>query len=153
MKIINIQVILKNILGKYEHDLKPDLIAYDTLNKKWVIVDYKKAKRTIIKNLDRVRSGLRAEVYDLQNQLRDYVEYFDERDHRNYISEKYNLNINYPDSLGIIGNVAVEEQETFNKVIKDLPRWFNVMPYNYLYDSFCNYVNLIENNLKNRSEA
>lgn len=149
----NHQVILKNILGKYEHDLKPDLIAYDTLNKKWVIVDYKKAKRTIIKNLDRVRSGLRAEVYDLQNQLRDYVEYFDERDHRNYISEKYNLNINYPDSLGIIGNVAVEEQETFNKVIKDLPRWFNVMPYNYLYDSFCNYVNLIENNLKNRSEA
>lgn len=147
------QVVMKNLLGKYEHDLKPDLIAYDTLNKKWTIIDYKKSKRSIIKNMGKVRTGLRAEVYDLENQLRDYVEYFNEIDHRNYIKEVYDVKISFPDSIGIIGNVASEEQETFNRVRMDLPRWFNVMPYNYLYDSFCSYVDLIEKILKNRSKS
>lgn len=138
------QVILKNILNKYEHDLKPDLIAYDSLNKKWVIVDYKKAKRNIIKNLNKVRTGFKSDVNDLENQLNDYIEYFEEEKHREYIKKTYKIDIKYPDAIGIIGNISVKEQDAFNRLVKNQPKWFNVMPYNYLYDSFCNYVAHIE---------
>lgn len=141
------QVVLKNVLDKYEHDLKPDLIAFDILNKKWLVIDYKRAKRTIIKNLNRVRSGFKADVNDLENQLNDYLEYFEEEGHRNYIKKTYKINIKYPDAIGIIGNVREEEQETFNRLMKNQPRWLNIMPYNYLYDSFCRYVDFIEGSI------
>ena len=84
---------LKNILNKYEHDLKPDLIAFDTLNKKWVVVDYKKAKHKIIKNLHKVRTGFKSDVSNLRNQLKDYLEYFEEEDHRKYVKKTYKIDI------------------------------------------------------------
>lgn len=138
------QVVLKNVLDKYEHDLKPDLIAFDILNKKWVIIDYKRSKKKIIKNLNKVRSGFKADVHDLENQLHDYLEYFEEERHRNYIRNAYKINIKYPDAIGIIGNVKEDEQESFNRLMQNKPRWLNIMPYNYLYDSFCRYINFIE---------
>ena len=140
---LNHQLTLKNILNKYEHDLKPDLIAFYTLNKKWVVVDYKKAKHKIIKNLHKVRTGFKSDVSNLRNQLKDYLEYFDEEDHRKYVKKTYKIDIKYPDAIGIIGHINSEEEEDFNRLIKDEPRWFRVMPYNYLYDSFCNYVDMI----------
>ncbi|MFR0001624.1 MAG: Shedu anti-phage system protein SduA domain-containing protein [Intestinibacter bartlettii] len=140
---LNHQLTLKNILNKYEHDLKPDLIAFDTLNKKWVVVDYKKAKRKIIKNLHKVRTGFKSEVGDLKNQLNDYLEYFEEEDQRNYVKKTYKIDIKYPDGIGIIGQIDSEEKEAFNRLMKNEPRWFRVMPYNYLYDSFCKYVEMI----------
>ncbi len=138
------QVVMKNLLDKYEHDLKPDLIAYDILNNKWVVVDYKKSKKSLIKNLDKVRTGFKADVNALENQLLDYVEYFEEKEHREYIKKEYKYNIKYPDAIGIIGTIQTEEQEAFNRLMKNKPRWFSVMPYNYLYDSFCTYINLVE---------
>ena len=140
---LNHQLTLKNILNKYEHDLKPDLIAFDTLNKKWVVVDYKKAKRKIIKNLHKVRTGFKSDISNLRNQLKDYLEYFEEEDHRKYVKKTYKIDIKYPDAIGIIGHINFEEEEDFNRLIKDEPRWFRVMPYNYLYDSFCKYVEMI----------
>lgn len=138
------QVVMKNLLGKYEHDLKPDLIAYDVLNNKWLIVDYKRSKKSIIKNLEKVRTGFKSEVNDLENQLNDYIEYFDEKEHREYIEKEYKYNIRYPDAIGIIGNIKIEERDMFNRLMKNKPRWFSVMPYNYLYDSFCRYIEVAE---------
>ena len=103
---LNHQLTLKNILNKYEHDLKPDLIAFDTLNKKWVVVDYKKAKRKIIKNLHKVRTGFKSEVGDLKNQLNDYLEYFEEEDQRNYVKKTYKIDIKY-DKSKIENNCAL----------------------------------------------
>lgn len=127
-----------------EKNLKPDLIAYDKFENRWIVVDYKRAKRKIIKNLNNVRSGFKAEVLDLQNQLKDYIEYFDEKEHRNYILEKYNINIEYPSSIGIIGNISKEEITTFNRHKRDLPTWFKVIPYNFLYTKFCDFINISE---------
>ena len=115
--------------------------------------DKKRAKNNLIKNIDKVRTGFKVDVNDLENQLFDYLEYFEEKEHREYIEKEYKCNIKYPEAIGIIGNISMEEQDAFNRLMQNKPRWFSVMPYNYLYDSFCNYVNLIENNLKNRSEA
>lgn len=138
------QVIMKNLLGKYEHDLKPDLIAYDVLNNKWVVVDYKRAKNSLIKNIGKVRTGFKSEVNDLENQLFDYLEYFGEKEHRDYIEKEYKCNIKYPEGIGVIGNIKSEEQDEFNRLMQNKPRWFNIMPYNYLYDSFCRYIELVD---------
>lgn len=143
------QVVLKNVLEKYEHDLKPDLIAYDTLNKKWVIVDYKKAKKNIIKNINKVRTGFKSSVNDLENQLNDYLEYFEEEQQRSYVRKTYKIDIKYPNAIGIIGNVNLEERDAFNRLMQNKPRWLNIMPYNYLYDSFCDYIEVIEGNVNN----
>lgn len=140
----NHQVLLKNLLNKYEHDLKPDLIAFDTLNKNWVIVDYKRAKRSIIKNLSKVRTGFTSHVNNLRDQLRDYKEYFEEKEHREYVNITYNIDILDPDAIGIIGNISVQEQNAFTHLMKDQPRWFKVVPYNYLYDNFCKYVDTVK---------
>ena len=144
------QVIMKNLLGKYEHDLKPDLIAYDVLNNKWVIVDYKRAKNNLIKNIDKVRTGYKVDVNDLENQLFDYLEYFEEKEHREYIEKEYKCNIKYPEAIGIIGNISMEEQDAFNRLMQNKPRWFSVMPYNYLYDSFNRYIEIVEEIAKMR---
>lgn len=137
------QVILKNVMGKYEHDLKPDVIAFDLREKCWVVVDYKKAKSTIIKNLQKVRTGFKSEVNNLESQLFDYVEYFDEEEHRCYVLKQYNISVDHPKGIGIIGNVNVNEEIAFNRLMKNKPRWFSVIPYNYLYDNFCRYVEMV----------
>lgn len=136
------QVELKNVLGRYEHDLKPDLIAFDESDKTWVIVDYKKAKRNIIKNQDKVRTGFKAEVHSLEDQLRDYMEYFEDSTHRKYVKKKYQVEIEHPKTIGIIGNIEESEQSAFNRLMLDKPKWFNVIPYNYLYDNFCRHIEL-----------
>lgn len=111
-------------------------------------MDYKKTKRNIIKNLNKVRTGLKAEVHDLKNQLLDYLEYFEEKDHREHILKKYNLDIHYPNGIGIIGNVDEKEQVAFNRLMHNEPKWFKVIPYNYLYDSFCRYVEKYKDHIK-----
>jgi hypothetical protein len=125
-------------------DLKPDLIAYDNFNRRWAIVDYKRAKRTIIKNLNQSRSGFKSEVLDLQYQLRDYLEYFDEEVHRNHINNKYNLIIEYPTAIGVIGNVGKDEERQFNRSRLDLPSWLAVIPYNYMYNKFCDFISMAD---------
>ncbi|MGI8372794.1 Shedu anti-phage system protein SduA domain-containing protein [Priestia megaterium] len=136
------QAVLKNILGIYEHDLKPDLIAFDDSDKMWAIVDYKKAKRNIIKNHQKVRTGFKAEVHSLEDQLRDYREYFEEAEHRKYVKDKYRVEIKYPKAVGIIGNVEESKQVDFNRLVLDKPKWFSLVPYNYLYDNFCRHINM-----------
>lgn len=142
------QVVLKNILGIYEHDLKPDLIAFDLMEKNWLIVDYKKAKRTIIKNLNKVRTGFKAEVNDLENQLYDYIEYFEEREHREFVNQTYQIPINDPNAIGLIGNVNIQEKPAFTRLMKNKARWFKVIPYNYLFDNFSRYVDHYRIHLK-----
>jgi len=137
------QVVLKNVLDIYEHDLKPDLIAFDESAGRWTIIDYKKAKRNIIKNYEKVRTGFKAEVHALEDQLRDYMEYFEEREHREYVKKKYKVEIEHPKAIGIIGNVEDNQQSAFNRLIDDKPRWLNIVPYNYLYNNFCRHIELV----------
>ena len=137
------QVILEDKLNKYGQKLKPDVIAYNQKDKIWTIVDYKRAKRNVIKNKDTVRTGFKAEIHDLKNQLRDYKEYFEEETHRKFVMDEYNLKIEHPKTLGIIGYISAEEQVEFSRLLKDEPRWFDITPYNYLYDNFCSYIDLV----------
>lgn len=136
------QTTLRDISSKYNQDLKPDLIAYNNDDKVWTIVDYKRAKRKIIKNVGGVRASLKAEVHDLIAQLGDYIEYFDDNTQRQFIMDNYGINIKYPVALGIIGNVITEEEhEEFNKIRRrEGKSWYNLKPYNYIYDKFCNFI-------------
>ncbi len=136
------QVILKDVQQKYGQDLKPDVIAYDERNKIWTIVDYKRNERNLMKNVGNVRAALKSEVISLRSQLRDYKEYFEEERHRAYVKKKYKLEIIHPTTIGIIGKLLPNEEQEFNRLMKDEPRWFSVVPYNYLYEAFCRYVDL-----------
>lgn len=137
------QVELKDLLNKYCQDLKPDLLGFDQDKKQWTIVDYKRAKRTIIKNLGRVRTSFKAEVFDLQSQLRDYREYFQEQTQRHYIREKYGCDIEFPTTIGVIGRIDYAEVKDFNRLREDLARWIEIVPYNYIYDRFCRFVDTV----------
>lgn len=142
------QVKLENILGLYEKSLKPDLIAYDLLAKNWVIVDYKKAKKSIIKNVGKVRTGFRSDVNNLENQLEEYIGYFEEKEQRDYILKRYGIEVKNPEGIGIIGNVLEGEREAFIRLMKNKLRWFRVVPYNYLYDNFCRYIKQAEKHVE-----
>ncbi|WP_211750347.1 hypothetical protein [Paenibacillus sp. Marseille-Q4541] len=139
------QSILKNINNCNPVDYKPDLIAYDQLRHQWKIVDYKRAKRSILKNVGQVRSGFKAEVNDLHNQLRDYVEYFDDRSQREYFKAQYGELIEYPASLGIIGHIQDNEKSTFHRTMRGYSNGFDIIPYNFIYDRFCKFIFQVEN--------
>lgn len=141
---LNHQCVLKNILFKYPHDLKPDLIAYNVYKKCWTIIDYKKANKNILKNTYKTRTGLLAEVHSLKDQLSDYIEYFEEREHRDYFEVKYGIEIKNPVGVGIIGKVYPEFEDEFNRKLKHEPNWFDIVPYNYLYDRYIEYINATE---------
>lgn len=72
------QVILSDILHEYGQDLKPDVIGFNKYTNGWSIIDYKRAKRSLVKNNGEVRCSFRSEVNDLEAQLRDYKEYFND---------------------------------------------------------------------------
>lgn len=137
------QVELKDLLNKYGQDLKPDLIGFDQNKRQWTIVDYKRAKRTIIKNFGQVRTSFRAEVCDLQAQLRDYREYFQEQTQRIYVREKYGYDIEFPTTIGVIGRVEQMEVRDFNRLREDLAKWIEIIPYNYIYDRFCRFIDTV----------
>lgn len=134
------QVILRDILNEYGQDLKPDVIGLNKYTKNWNIIDYKRANKNLIKNNDKVRCSFKSEVNDLEAQLRDYKEYFDESLQREYFYNKYKVNIEYPETIGIIGFIAHGEECQFNRLISDKPRWFNVRTYKYLEEKFHNYI-------------
>lgn len=64
--------------------------------------------------------------------VRDYVEYFEEKEGRTYFNQKYGEYIENPNSIGIIGVVDENEVKDFNRQEKTLPRWIEIIPYNYL---------------------
>lgn len=146
------QVVLKNVTGKHNnHDFRPDLIAYDNRARNWTIVDYKKAKRTVIKNAGDVRTGFRAEVYALKDQLRNYVRYFQEREHRIEFQKKYGFEIKRPRAIGIIGNVGFQEREDFEDLLmEEFNQQYNIIPYNYLYENFCESIDFAFKYIKTR---
>lgn len=137
------QVKLENIHGDNPKDFKPDLIAYDQNEKTWKVVDYKRAKRNIIRNAGKARSHFKAEVNELEAQLDDYVEYFKDKGQQKHFQEKYNYLIEYPAAIGLIGNISLQEEREFNRIKRRLPRWLDIVPYNYLYDRYCRYLETV----------
>lgn len=135
--------ILKNVIGKYPHDLKPDGMGYNAKQDQWAVIDYKLANKELLKNVGKVRTGLRADVGALQDQLRDYVEYFQENDHRKYFEQKYDVIVKHPYAIGIIGMLKQEHQSDLNRIIHDFPKWFNLYPYNNILKSFTRYIDHI----------
>lgn len=138
------QVILKNVIDEFPHDLKPDAIGYNIREKRWEIVDYKKTNKNILKNVDRTRTGLTSHVHTLRDQLKDYYTYFEEKTHRDFVKNKYAVDIRYPGTVGIIGVLEKNLENDFNRLLEDEPRWFKVVPYNYLYDNFVEYIKTVE---------
>ncbi|WP_035053087.1 Shedu anti-phage system protein SduA domain-containing protein [Carnobacterium pleistocenium] len=129
------QVTLLNIEEEFEQNLRPDVIAYKPLDKRWYIVDYKRAERSLLKNSGKVRSGFLAEVNSLTNQLSDYIDYFTaSKMQTKYIKEKYDIHIKYPKGIGIIGDLNPKDEEAYLKATRNLPREIEVYPYNYMVD-------------------
>lgn len=130
------QIKLKNIEEEFEQDLKPDVIAFKPLDKRWVIIDYKRAKRHLIKNSGNVRSGFLAEVNSLNYQLSDYVNYFTRsRIQTKYIKDEYGIDIKYPKGIGVIGNLESSDQEALLKARESLPREIeNIYPYDHIIE-------------------
>lgn len=129
------QIILKSIEEDFEQNLKPDVIAWQNLEKRWVIIDYKKYDKKIVKKPWRARSGLMAEVRDLESQLRDYIDYFfRSKSQTDFITNEYGMNVIYPHGYGIIGGVQQNQNEEFLKAIYPLPNNIKIIPYNYLID-------------------
>lgn len=142
------QVTLSNIHGRNPKDFKPDLIAYSEDEKVWKIVDYKRAKRNIIKNQGKARTHFRAEIAELQAQLRDYYHYFRDFGQQQHFKDEYGELIEYPETIGIIGRVEDEQVRDFNMLKSDMPRWIDLVPYNYLYERYCRYINVVETLIK-----
>lgn len=129
------QIVLENIEEKFDQDLKPDVIAYKPLEKRWYIIDYKRAHSNLVKNVGKARSSFRSEVNDLQSQLRDYMNYFTRSSlQRQNFKNKYGIKINNPHSIGIIGDLDESAKSDFDEILEDLPRKFQIIPYNYLID-------------------
>lgn len=134
------QVVLTDILKEYGQDLKPDVIGLNKYTNAWSIIDYKRAKRSLIKNNGKVRCTFRSEVNDLEAQLRDYREYFNDSIKRTEFYNKYKVDIEYPDTIGVIGFIDKNEEMQFNRLILDKPKWFNIRTYNYLEKKFKDYI-------------
>ncbi|SHI01112.1 protein of unknown function [Clostridium collagenovorans DSM 3089] len=134
------QVVLTDIFEEYGQDLKPDVIGFNKYTNGWSIIDYKRAKRSLIKNNGKVRCAFKSEVNDLEAQLRDYREYFNDSTKRKEFYNKYKVDVEYPDTIGIIGLIDEIEEKQFNRLILDKPKWFNVRTYNYLEKKFKDYI-------------
>lgn len=143
-KELKSQVTLKDFSGRCIQDLKPDLIAFNLHEKIWTVVDYKRSKSALLKNIGLVRESFKSDVNDLKAQLRDYVEYFEDGRNRDYFHNEYGVMIDFPKAVGIIGKLDDELSINLNRMLKDEPRWFNLRPYNYIYDSFLEYIELQE---------
>ena len=129
------QIVLENIEEKFEQNLKPDVIAYKPLEKRWYIIDYKRSHSRLVKNAGKARSNFRSEVNDLQSQLRDYMNYFNYSSvQRHNFKKKYGIEINKPHSLGIIGYLDESAKNDFEEILEDVPRKYQIIPYNYLID-------------------
>jgi len=134
------QVNLVDQTGQFEHGLKPDLIAFNLHEKTWTIVDYKRSKSDLLKRVGKVRESYKSDISDLIAQLRDYTEFFNDSLNRKYYQENYGAIIEYPGAIGIIGQLPEEYIKGFNRLSRDFPNWVKIRPYNYIYDSFCRYI-------------
>lgn len=145
LKSMKSQVLLKNILNLYTQDLKPDLIAFNILERRWTIIDYKKSNFDLIKASDSPRATFISKVTDLKAQLREYREYFSELQHREFYLKTYGEYIERPKILGIIGKISPKNEQTFNKEKDELPNWIDILPYNYIYYKLEEYINTFPN--------
>lgn len=134
------QSLLKNIHGSNPKDYKPDLIAFDQMNKVWSIVDYKRSKRNILRNPDKARTFFKSEVQELIAQLGDYKDYFDDELQRGYFEQTYGYKIFHPKTIGVIGRITGEQERDFNKLKQKLPTGFEIIPYNYIYEQYCRFI-------------
>lgn len=134
------QVKLVDQTGRFEQDLKPDLIAYNLHTKMWTIVDYKRSNSNLLKKVGKVRESYKSDIPDLIAQLRDYVEFFNDSLNIKYYKDTYGDTIEYPTAIGIIGILPEDYTMGFNRLKRDFPNWVEVRPYNYIYDSFCRFI-------------
>ncbi|MFL0498430.1 hypothetical protein [Priestia megaterium] len=142
VEILFFQEKLENIHEINPKNFRPDLIAYSHDDFIWKIIDYKRAKRSIINKAGKERTHFKAEIASLEGQLDDYVRYFSDYKQRTHFYEKHKVLIENPVAVGIIGNVSTEEVPDFNKLKSRLPNWLEIIPYNYLYNRFCRFIEL-----------
>lgn len=138
------QVILEDCSDRFKTSLRPDAIAYSINKKSWIIIDYKKSKSELLKKVGKSRTSFKADVRDLEAQLKDYIEYFDEKSNRDYYKEHYGDEVKYPNALGIIGILNSDYINDFNRLQRDLPKWFDLEPYNFIYEKFSKFINTVK---------
>ncbi|MEH7505142.1 Shedu anti-phage system protein SduA domain-containing protein [Neobacillus drentensis] len=138
------QMILKDIHNNYKQDLKPDLLGFDPIEEHWRIVDYKLPWKKLIRGEGTVRASVTSDITQLHSQLKTYRDYFADHAQREYVNNKYKININkYPPAIGVIGTVTQEQREDFNEMRQEYPGWFKVMSYDELYKKVCDFIDVI----------
>jgi len=134
------QPMLKNwIKTNFEQDMIPDAI-FQNIHQDWVILDYKRSKR-VLKKEDTARADVISEVHELKTQLKNYREYFDEKQHRESFRNEFGFYVEKkPSCYGIIGLVPPESRSLFKQSIEDEPGWITIESYDAICRSFENYV-------------
>lgn len=143
LESVVIQPKLENILGIFPHDLQPDFVGFDAFKSRWIILDYKKHDKSLVKNLLKARTGFKSEVNDLENQLYEYRKYFEEEAHRKNFNNRYGAEIYRPYLIGLIGLIEQDEIPVFNELLERKLKWFDVYPYNLLLDGFIKEIDKI----------
>lgn len=123
-------------------DLKPDLIAFDTLKDEWVIIDYKLSKyEKLTTSIEWKRLKLSEKVNSLKAQLHDYIDYFNDSKNREAFKNEYKIDVKeYPYAIGIIGLIKdKDEKERFNKARKrEEKREIKIYTYDEILNSLKN---------------
>ncbi|WP_262302790.1 DUF4263 domain-containing protein [Neobacillus niacini] len=137
-------MVLKDIHGQYNQDLKPDLVGYNSVENQWEIVDYKLPLKKLMRGTGTVRASVTSDVTQLHSQLKTYREYFLDHSQREHVNTTYNIDIKrHPPAIGVIGTVSEDERDDFNEMRQEYPAWFKVMSYDELYKKVCEYIEVV----------
>lgn len=125
---------MKDIHNQFGQDLIPDAIGFDTIKETWTIVDYKLPWKRLIRGSGTIRASVTADITQLQKQLKSYREYFSDCSQREYVNNKYDIDVKrLPPTIGVIGTVDDKNRDEFNEERLDFPTWFKVISYDELF--------------------
>ena len=139
------QIVLDDIHEQYNQDLRPDLLAFDELSHRYVIIDYKRSDANSLKQFRKVGLTFSAKIHDLIDQINLYCGYFNDFKQREHIKSKYAYEILSPKGIGIIGYLNSDEEiDAFNKCISALSSNIDLYTYSSIYEAFSSHIKKLE---------
>lgn len=123
-------IVEEDISGEW---IEPDFFAYNELNNRWEIVDLKMPKKNLtLKDRSR-RKRFSSEIEDYISQMQEYSDYFNERDHREHVNEKHDVDIPpNPPAVLIMGSYF--DQSSVDKRLKKYSHDLSVISYDTIVD-------------------
>lgn len=137
-------MLLEDIHGQYNQNLKPDLVGFDPIEEHWKIVDYKLPWKKLVRAEGSVRASVSADITQLHSQLSIYREYFFDYRQRAHTNEKYKVSISkHPPTIGVIGTITPESRTDLNKARYEYPNWFRIISYDEIYKKVCEHIDFV----------